>query len=320
METQTILNILFFIFYLAIIYIIFIQVADIFSSVVIIVAITVFLYMIKYTYNIMNIHILNKETFDASQCTAGQRGLVYGALIPNNLEPTKTPNKLTVYAGDIIDLSLSLSNKKFSLDTSQNKLFLSNQLDYNLKKLRIVLGDPNTKPTPYQLYPIRYGDPIKLKFTIGRITDYYVSLNNDNLIPDCHQGTIFQILNADDIENKNAITTLDNIILKINDENKYISIDENNILIIINDIKNATKFNLILTNQCSPNWRFDYNNKLIDRKEANKILELYTKDINQQIADVEKNKITAQKTCATKLATIINERNTILSKINELKK
>lgn len=304
-----------FILYIMIIYIVLTQVADIFISLVIIAVIGGLLYGFKYYYQVTQ----NVENFADDQITAGQRGLVYGDLIPNDNEPSQNINQLIVYSGDIIDISKPLSNSKFSLMTDQNLIYLSNQFNENLKKMRILVADPNTQINPYKLYPIRYGDPIKFQFTIGRIHDYYLLINGNRLTSNCQKFSVFKLIDPINPNNRSAVQTLDDVVIQ-SDDLKYLSLDNNQTIIQVEDPSLASHFNLSQTNQCNSNWRLDYSdpqNKLISRSDANRILELYNQDILKQISDIEKDKQQMQINCNNQLNTILNDRKNIL---NQLKK
>lgn len=284
-----------------------------------------FLILIQKTNN------STKESFQSlnDSVTVDQRGLVYGTLISRPVDPTQVRNNQLIYANDIVNFYLPQSNRKLTLMANQDKLSLSNLHSTAFSKLRILPLNYDTYFKNDQLYPISYGDPIKLIFIKDRKKDHYVS--NDKylgIIKDDHNN-VFQLIKAYAPSIQEPIRNNDQILLKVYAETSdpsYIAENQVGEIITNSDQKNATIFNIILSPECSPNWNFDFddpNQKLITKQHSNNLISNNSSDLYQQINNYQSiiadKRNHMQQTCNDQLKTIFSERALLQLQINKLK-
>lgn len=279
---------------------------------------------------ILGIHFTNftnTENFQAQiNCTAGQRGLVYGNVIPLPTDPTINRQNQVVYSYDIVNFFVSDTSRKISLIGNQNLLSTSDQPSVNLNKLRIFL--PSIKNQSV-LTPICYGDQVKLIFSYGRDVDYFVSNNLFLGMTQTDSNNVFQLINANDPTNKNAVKSGENIFIKAYTETAdptFLKETPVTQISTTNQQADATLFTIVLSSECNPNWNFetDSSTSLITVNNANKLLLQATQNINQKLADFQKNKAitqtNVQTTCTNKLNEIIKERTLLQSSIDQIAK
>lgn len=259
-------------------------------------------------------------------CTAAQMALVYGSLKVNPTDPTQLRNAQTIYVNDIINLHLQNSNRKLALEPHQSKLSLSDKLNDNLQKLRIVPVFPQSS---HQLYPLRYGDPIKLVFTLGRLNDYYITYDQYLGFNSADLNNKFQFVKANSPDSTDVIMIKDEVKIKVYTEtNDPTYIGENSISKITADYNhaNASTFIITITAECSPNWNFDFsdpNQKLVSPQQLQQSISSYSQTTNQQIenrrTEINKQRASMNQACNDRLKTIMSERALLQIQLNKLK-
>lgn len=262
--------------------------------------------------------------------TTDQMSLVYGQIISQNKDPTGIRNDRVIYINDTIQLYLSQSNRKLSLNQNHTRMILSDQLNRPLRKLRIIPANDNQSLNTDLLYPIRYGDPIKLVFTQTNNIDYYICHNNGYLSQSENDlNNIFQFIKLQSTDQNDAIYYQDQLLIKIYSETvdpNYIGENSVGNILTNYDQNNACVFDIVLSNECNPNWKFDNNavvNELIDQNKNKILVNARTSDLSQQIFDfqnvINQRKVKLEKNCDDQLRTIFSERAQLQIQINKLK-
>jgi len=317
------LSILISAFILLVMYIICRQKADLCELSLIILAVCIILIL---THNQNTPHLPTQEYF-SSGVTAGDRDLVYGKVLSKPTDSTVNRESTIIYAFDIINLYIPQTNRRLALIGKQTRLSFSDQPLTYLQKLRII---PINRSSVGQLHPIRFGDPVKLLFTMGRQNDYFVSNDGYLGLTPNNNNNRFQFVNANSPGSTEAIKSGDNILLKIYTETNDPSfINESDVgqLTTNNTQTKATTMNIVLSSECSPNWKFDYsdpNGKLIDRQKANQFLNSLTSDTNQQLSNfkstVTRRRDYMDQTCMNQLKELVAERALLQAQLDKLKK
>ena len=285
--------------------------------------------IILLIYQVIKTKYGTSEYFNG--CTADQMSLVYGQIISKNKDPTIVRNDQVVYANDTVQLYLSQSNRKLCLNQNYNKIILSDQPNQPLKKLRIIPTNNNLFVDTNQLYPIRYGDPIKLIFTHTNNIDYYICYNNGYLtISDIDHNNIFQLFKQQSIDHNDAIYYLDQFLIKVYSETSdpnYVGENSVGEILINYDQNNSTTFDIVLSSECNPNWKFDNNETVyeyIDQDKSQTLTNNQTSEVSQQIFDfkniINNRKSQLEKNCDDKLRNIFSQRAQLQLQINKLKK
>ena len=261
-------------------------------------------------------------------CTASQQGLVYGSVITTPNDPTMNRINQIIYENDIVNFYLSQSDNRLILAKGQTQLDISNQPQTYLQKLRIIPATKNQNHS--QLTPIRYGEPIKLIFTMGRTTNYYISSGTNLGLTKQNKNNVFQLINGNSPQSQDAVKTADDVLLKVYSEvnnPNFITVSDINQITTNNTQKLGTIFNISSSQECNPNWMFNFTDpkkQLVSKQQANQIIGNYLKNQKQQASNLTSQSSTQNtnmnQTYMTQMKALMQERALLQSQIDTIKK
>jgi hypothetical protein len=327
------LSILIGLFVITVLYVVCQQKADIYEIILITLAVLIILMLTYKTYE--NFSSNASANVSAGGCTAGERGLVYGAIITKDGDPTEKRKQQIIYAGDIINFYVPKTNRRLALSGRPSQLMVTDSIQNDLQKLRIVLNDPNNKLPADRLYPVRYGDVVRLVFTLGRRKTMFLGSDGKTLdiIEPNTKGIndLFQLVNPNSPQSKEVIKTESDVAIRVYNEGSvggstYVTETRLGQLTTANPPKSATVFQIVPGKECSPNWMFNYGDPkeyLLNKSDASDFMTNINQGLNQQINDF-KSRQTRQRNfmednCAKQLQEIMKERAELQTKINLLK-
>jgi hypothetical protein len=310
-------------FILLITHIIYVQKAGTFEIIAIIVAIGIIITMSQQS--LQTYPTMGREYFDStsgstanksglissdpalsdapctSACTAAQQGLVYGQIIAQPGDPTLNRNKDIIYINDIVNFYIPNTSQKLIVKSGEVQIKTSDQPQSYLQKLRIISAIKlPTKMDALKLYPIHYGDQVKLFFTMGRTMDYYLTNNKILGLSKADKFNVFQLVNANSPQSQDIVRNNDTILLKSYSEasgSLYIKISDINQISTNNTLETASPWTITMSQECNPNWMFDYEDPhkhLFKKAQVNQILGKLLQNETQNSASLKTLSSTSQ--------------------------